>query len=231
MNDLSIFLIFSGFLVLCLILFNKLKNFNYKDPKPNKSSVTEWKVGPVINGNNHSVGVDRYPTNLDGGNFFIELPKTNGSLNSISTIVFNNIITKDSIIDIKFKFFGTGRVVAADNPNSIGTVSFMFQRKGDNWTGRDQYEYYRWYSPSYTVFHIDQFDIEYETSLNFCEDWTSVFGKHRYNGHNAEFLEALNNIQEFSIVFGGPGGRAHGVYATDFAVFQCLSIKHRTLNN
>lgn len=117
------------------------------------------------------------------------------------------------------------RFVPQESPGTPATVSLVFQRRGDNWTGRGRYEFYRWYAPPPSLREIAPGD--YEMTVRFDDPtWVSVQG--RASGLFPEaFRDAMVNAGSVGIVFGSAAARGHGVYATGPARFRLMSFDVR----
>ena len=97
---------------------------------------------------------------------------------------------------------------AANNVcNAPASVRLFLQRKGDNLTGKGEYEFFRWWSTAGIVLKDGTFtlDVPLEPAL-----WTSVFGK-RGNANPRAFAAALSHIDNAGVTFGGGCFYSHGV--------------------
>ena len=110
-----------------------------------------------------------------------------------------------------------------ESPGQASTVSLYFQRSGDNWSAKRKYQYYRWYAPEQSVRKVAA--GEYEMVANLTDpNWTSVMGQ-PMTVNPDYFREALAQTSQIGIAFGGPDGRAHGVYSTGPARFTLLEFR------
>ena len=110
-----------------------------------------------------------------------------------------------------------------ESPGQAGTVSLYFQRRGGNWSAKRQYEFYRWYVPAASVRQLARGEHEIVVSLS-DPDWISVMGKTAADDPQY-FRDALAQTRQIGIAFGGPSGRAHGVYNTAPARFTLLEFR------
>lgn len=117
----------------------------------------------------------------------------------------------------RFRIDGTTVFIPQERPTEIATVSLLIQRKGDDWSARGKYAAYRWYSG-------DQIALAPGEHVLSVPLTAEAFGD-VYGGHDPQaFAEALANVENIGLVFGSPGGRGHGVYATQPSSFALLSI-------
>jgi len=103
------------------------------------------------------------------------------------------------------------RIEAATAPGTPGMITLYFQRGGDNWSGRRQFETYRWYATFATQSPIRAGDHVMVAPLN--GPWTAVESSNART-NPAAFREALAGADQVGFVLGGGDGYGHGVYAT-----------------
>lgn len=99
------------------------------------------------------------------------------------------------------------RTEADNNCDNPAAVRLFLQRQGDDMSGAGQYEFYRWWSNAGTALKEGAVtvDVALEPAL-----WTSVFGKTGDN-NPAAFAEAMANIGNVGVTFGGGCFYGHGV--------------------
>ena len=101
-------------------------------------------------------------------------------------------------------------------------LTLYFQRRGDNWTGVEQYETYRWYASFAT--QADLSAKEYTIEARFDDNWTAIQTSSRATQPEA-FADALANAERIGFVLGGGDGLGHGVSATGPAKLIVKSFK------
>ncbi len=103
---------------------------------------------------------------------------------------------------------------------SVATVSLMFQRRGDDWSGQDEKASYRWYHAGQPLVTEGALDVPLVGG-----HWTNVFGKHDPHG----FEDAKANAANIGLVFGDPGAgaTAHGVTGSGKFSFVSRSSHER----
>jgi len=115
------------------------------------------------------------------------------------------------------------RIVPREHPDAPATLSLFFQRAGDSWSGKRQYEHFRWYAT-----HANRITLrpgEHEVSLPLSgSNWKSLSAA---TGDQvpAQFHDALANAERVGFVLGGGLSAGHGVYATGPARFTLLSFR------
>ena len=164
--------------------------------------VNGWYAGPWLGTVNYSPGITLQP--LAGGVVQFDIPTLPGQVDALVKPV--NVLPQSMSVAYQL----SAPVYYSTQPGGPPIISVAFQRRGDNWSGKNQYEYYRWYAvtkaelaPGSNIFSVDF------TSL----DWFDVWGQPA-SAHQAEFNAARADPQAVMITFGCDpcGGRSHGVY-------------------
>ena len=184
-----------------------------------------WEIGPIIRGKNYSQGMPLRPQPTRTGWSF-DFPVGSREAGHVHYVTFRpGPIAPRSRIVVRYRVdarAGT-RFVPQESPELRGTVSLYFQRRGDNWTAKGRYEYFRWYAPGATVREIAPGEHEISVRLD-DPNWISV--QARTAGSNPAALQAaLADIDRIGLVFGSTAARGHGVYATAPARFTLLSFR------
>jgi hypothetical protein len=112
--------------------------------------------------------------------------------------------------------------VPQEAPDAPATVSLYFQRRGDNWSGRRDFEFFRWFAPSETVQVIAPGEHEMTVRLD-NPNWVSVNGR-LVSTNPAAFNQALAETDRIGLLFGTSAARGHGVFSTGPARFTLLSF-------
>lgn len=184
-----------------------------------------WEIGPVVRGRNSSVGMPPAPTALDRGWFF-DFPYPDaraGHVNYVTTGT-GSLLGKSRIV-MRYRIDAPRgvRLAPRESPGAPATLTLYLQRRGDNWSGRRQYEHYRWYAT-----HANRVELspgEHEISLPLDgRNWKSIVSA-TGDQAPAQFRDALANAERVGFVFGGGLSAGHGVYATGPARFTLLSFR------
>lgn len=185
-----------------------------------------WEIGPDVRGMNYSVGMPLKPTPAGKRGWSFAFPYPSREAGHVHAVTYNSgpLINASKIV-MRYRIDAARgvRVEPQESPGLAGTVSLYFQRRGDNWSAKRKYEYYRWYVPAASVREISR--GEHEIVVNLSDpNWISVMGKPA-STNPAYFREALAQTSQIGIAFGGPSGRAHGVYSTGPARFTLLEFR------
>lgn len=183
-----------------------------------------WEIGPIIRGKNYSVGMPLRPTETQQGWSF-NFPVGSRAAGHVHYVTFRpGPLASKSQIRVRYRVVakrGT-RFIPQEQPEIPATVSLFIQRGGDNWTAKGRYEFYRWYAPAETVKQIAPGVHEITVDLDDPQ-WVSVAFRPAAQIPSA-FRAALQNADRMGLVFGSPGLRGHGVFATAPATFELLSF-------
>lgn len=190
-------------------------------------SAGTWQIGPIIRMRNYSVGMPLTPT-PSGRGWFFDFPYPDAGAGHVHYVTIDRgSFARASGITMRYRIEAAPRVrfVAQENRSAPATVSLFFQRRGDSWSGRGRYEFYRWYAPGSTVREIAPGD--HVMTVRFDDpNWVSVNGRPPGVAPEA-FRDALADSGGVGIVFGSAGARGHGVFATGTARFRLLSFEVR----
>lgn len=189
-------------------------------------NAADWEIGPDVRGRNYSVGMPLQPEPARRGGWSFDFPYPNAGVGHVHAVTFDpGPLTNASKIVIRYRVDADRRVQFApqETPDQPAVVSLYFQRRGDNWSGRRQFEFYRWYAPPASVQQIEP--GVYEMSVSFNDpNWGSVQGQ-RVQANPAAFEAALAQTGRVGIAFGSSGLRSHGVYSTGRAKFTLLEFR------
>ena len=185
-----------------------------------------WEIGPDVRGINYSVGMPLKPTPSGKRGWSFAFPYPSRDAGHVHAITYNSgpLINASRIV-MRYRIDaprGT-RFEPQESPGQLGTVSLYFQRRGDNWSAKRKYDFYRWYAPEHSVRKVSPGEFEIVVSLS-DPNWASVMGKPAAD-NAMYFREALAQTSQIGIAFGGPSGRAHGVYSTGPARFTLLQFR------
>ena len=183
-----------------------------------------WEIGPIIRSRNHSVGMPLQPTPSRQGWFF-DFPYPSVGAGHVHYVTFNHgPLTGRTRIVMRYRVDAEPgvRFVAREAPGRPATISVVFQRRGDNWSGRGRYETYRWYAPSASVMQLTP--GEHVMTVSLDDVWWSVQGT-ASTADPMGFHDAIDAADRVGIVFGTTEARGHGVYATGPARLTVLSFQ------
>ncbi len=173
----------------------------------------EWLIGPIIKGRNYSPGMPLQPTARRDGGFQIDLPQAPSSVHYVTFRHGSLAGKKRIVLRYRLETERGARVVATTDPNSPGIITPYFQRAGDNWSGRRQFESYRWYA-TFATQTLTPGEHEMVVPLN--GNWTAVETSSA-SSNPAGFRAAIANADQVGFVLGGGDGYGHGVHATGAA--------------
>lgn len=184
-----------------------------------------WEIGPVIRGKNYSVGMPLTPRPMRNGWSF-DFPNPDVEAGHVHYVTFRNgSLAGKSTIVMRYRIEARRgvRFVPQEQPAMPAKLSLYFQRRGDTWTAKGRYQYYRWYSPDQSVRLVAPGEYEVKVSLD-DPNWIPVMGG-TAGGNPQAFLDAKRNAETVGIVFGSDAARGHGVYATGPARFTLQSFQ------
>ena len=185
-----------------------------------------WEIGPIVRGRNSSVGMPPAPTPAGRGWYF-DFPFPSEQAGHVHYVTFRpGSLAGKSRIVVRYRVEAASGVsfVPRDRPQEPATVSLYLQRRGDNWSGRGPYQFYRWFAPPSTVKRIQPGVHEMTVSLNDGR-WLGVSGGRRAQDNRAAFAAALARTDRVGLLFGSSSRRGHGVYATGPARFTLVSFR------
>ena len=183
----------------------------------------DWQIGPEIRGTNYSVGVPRMMADTRDGPAFIFPADQRGQVKYVTRETGSLANARSLTIRYRIDASEGTRFVANERPSSPAMLSLYFQRRGDNWSAKNRYASYRWYSVSDKTLPLSP--GEHTITVNFRDEWGAVMGAHSRG--NPAFEDALENAERVGFVFGWSGGRGHGVHATGLARFTLLDFEIR----
>lgn len=186
----------------------------------------DWEIGPVIRGKNYSVGMPAAPFPTRGGGWTFDFPAPDVDAGHVHYVTFRpGSLRGKSRIVVRYRIDAApgARFVAKEYPDRTATVALYMQRRGDSWTAKGGYRYYRWYAPVATMRALAPGEAEMSVRLD-DPNWSSVMAD-RASGNRAAMAAALDDMGRIGLVFGSAGGRGHGVFATAPARFTLLSFR------
>lgn len=171
---------------------------------------SEWVIGPIIKGRNHSVGMPLHPTQGRNRTWHIDLPRHPGSVHYV-TFPHGSLQGKRRIV-MRYRIEAAPgvQVYASSEPGTTGIITPFFQRYGDNWTAKGRFEAFRWYG-TFATKKITRGDHIIVAPLD--SNWTAVRTSSAQTNPRG-FWDAVANADQVGFVLGGGDGYGHGVYAT-----------------
>ena len=193
------------FVIAGIIFFNTWQKKQKRKKEPvytNNPKNLDWYIGPF----DKSVGMPESPT-FEGEDLYFNFPGPSGSVNELCCFKIPRDLSKARAVSIRFRI-DCGGFVYPEYPNNPASAVIVLHRKGDDWLARDKTEHFRWYCKAMPKLAPGTFEVMVELPH---ENFKSVMGK----GTADDFLEAIRDLDYIGIGFGGGGGRAHGVHATE----------------
>lgn len=185
-----------------------------------------WEIGPNIRGRNYSVGMPPAPTPLRRGGWSFDFPYPRREAGHVHYVTHNpGPLIGASRIVVRYRIDAErgARFVPQEEPLEPAATSIFIQRRGDNWSAKRQYEYFRWYAPSHTVRRLAPGEYEMVVSIS-DPNWISVHGTTSAQ-NPAAFRATLEDTSSIGIVFGSAGLRGHGVFSTGRAKYTLLEFR------
>jgi hypothetical protein len=162
----------------------------------------------------YSPGMPDHPIAARDGWYF-DFPKAPGSVHYVllhvdmaaSTSISARITVEtkgDPVFDYKLE--------KSNTCNSPARVRFLLQRRGDDLSGKNGKQYYRWWSIG-AAYELAHGSAPLTASLTDTSQWTSVFGERAdaSAAATAGFHQALANLGNVGFTFGGGCFYGHGV--------------------
>lgn len=177
---------------------------NAADPKA-------WTIGPVIKGRNYSIDMPLHPAPRRGGGWQIDLPRAPGSVHYV-TFRHGSLAGKKRIV-MRYRIEAAPgvRIEPTTAPELPSMITLYFQRAGDNWSGRRNFETYRWYASFATQSPVVPGEHVIVAPLD--GNWTAVQATSARANPTA-FRNAIAAADQVGFVLGGGDGLGHGVHAT-----------------
>jgi hypothetical protein len=159
-------------------------------------------MGPQIRGAQYSIGM---PTTV-GDRWEFPSPTTAVPSPHVGYVTRPIPLAGKMRIRMTWEIEGDGPFLAARNTQIPPYLCLHFQRNGDDWSGANQFESYRWWSNDQV--NLAPGPASLEVAL-VRSAWVSVMG----NATDAEFSAAVNDVCCTGFTFGGADGKGHGAYS------------------
>ena len=163
----------------------------------------------------YSPGMPPHPTPQIGGGWYFDFPTEPNSVHYVLAAV-SMAASGDVEANISVTTTGTPVFVYNLQPDNNcvypAHVRFLLQQKGDDLSGRNGKQYFRWWSNS-VAYQLAPGQANLRASLTDLIQWTSVLGE-KANGSAAAttgFKQAIANLGNVGFSFGGGCFFGHGV--------------------
>jgi hypothetical protein len=163
----------------------------------------------------YSPGMPPHPKTQTAGGWYFDFPTDPNSVHYVLATV--NMAASDSI-DASILVTTSGTPVFVYNLQSGNNciypahVRFLLQERGDDLSGTNGKQYFRWWSTS-VAYQLAPGSASLSASLTDLGQWVSVFGE-RANANTAAtagFKQAVANLGNVGFSFGGGCFFGHGV--------------------
>jgi hypothetical protein len=163
----------------------------------------------------YSPGMPPHPTPRRGGGWYFDFPTAPNSVHYVVAAV--NMAASEyadaSILVITTETPAFVYNLQPDNTcNYPAHVRFLLQESGDDLSGTNGKQYFRWWSNS-VAYQLASGPANLRASLTDLSQWTSVFGE-KANASAAAvvgFKQAIANLGNVGLSFGGGCFYGHGV--------------------
>lgn len=163
----------------------------------------------------YSPGMPPHPTPRTGGGWYFNFPADPNSVHYVLAAV--NMVAA-SYVDASILVTTTGKpafVYGLQPDNTCvypAHVRFLLQEKGDDLSGSNGKQYFRWWS-NRVAYQLASGRANLRASLTDLSQWTSVFGEKANASATAAagFKQAMANLGNVGFSFGGGCFYGHGI--------------------
>lgn len=163
----------------------------------------------------YSPGMQAHPTPHTGGGWYFDFPTDPNSVHYVLAAVN---MAASGYVDASILVTATGTPVFLYNLQPDNTcvypaqVRFLLQEKGDDLSGTNDKQFFRWWSNS-EAYQLAPGPAKLSASLTDLSQWTSVFGEkaNASAAATAGFKQARANLGNVGFSFGGGCFYGHGV--------------------
>jgi hypothetical protein len=163
----------------------------------------------------YSPGMPPHPTPQIGGGWYFDFPTEPNSVHYVLAAVS---MAASGDVDANISVTTTGTPVFVYNLQPDNNcvypahVRFLLQQKGDDLSGRNGKQYFRWWSNS-VAYQLAPGQAQLSASLIDLSQWTSVLGEKANTSAaaTAGFKNAIANLGNVGFSFGGGCFYGHGV--------------------
>jgi hypothetical protein len=163
----------------------------------------------------YSPGMPPHPTPQTGGGWYFDFPTDPNSVHYVLAAV-NMAASNDVDASILVTTTGTAVFVYNLQPDNNcvypAQVRFLLQEKGDDLSGTNGKQYFRWWSNS-VAYQLASGQANLRASLTDLSQWTGVLGEkaNASAAATAGFKQAMANLDNVGFSFGGGCFYGHGV--------------------
>lgn len=179
------------------------------------SAPADWRFGPVIKGETYSPGMGVAPVETSSGFRFTFPTREPFEVDYVARGELD--LRRATAIRMRWRVTG-GDVIPTEGEAETATLGLVLQRRGDDWTGTGEAEFYRFYSPE--AFPLIEGEFERVIPLGGTQ-WGSVMGRR----NPAQFAETIAKLDSLGLTFGSAALRGHGARSTGAAMFELLSLE------
>jgi hypothetical protein len=185
---------------------------NDNDPSPASTTVPmsaeAWSI-------RYSPGMPPHPTPQTSGGWYFDFPMSPNSVHYVFAAVN---MAASSYVEAKILVATTGKpefVYQLQPDNTCiypAHVRFLLQEQGDDLSGTNGKQYFRWWSTS-VAYQLAPGQADLRASLSDLGEWVSVLGE-KANASAAAttgFRQAITNLANVGFAFGGGCFYGHGV--------------------
>lgn len=165
----------------------------------------------------YSPGMPPHPAPQTGGGWYFEFPTDPNSVHYVLAAVN---VAASSYVEANILVTNTKTPVFVydfQRQNTCGSpahVRFLLQEKGDDLSGTNGKQYFRWWS-NRVAYQLAPGQANMKASLTDLSQWTSVFGEkaNATAAAAAGYKQAIANLGSVGFSFGGGCFYGHGVAA------------------
>jgi hypothetical protein len=176
-----------------------------------------WQIGPVIDGEQISVGVPLRPLPHPEGWWFFDFPQAGGSVHYVTMPVGPLAGYSRVVLRYRVEAAPGVRIVPRTAPDSPSMLTPYLERRGLRWTST--YEAWRWFAAFARQSPI--MAGEFLLDVPLAGPWSAAMSTSNPDASQA----ALQDTGRLGMVFGGGDGAGHGAYATGPARFVLLELR------
>jgi hypothetical protein len=165
----------------------------------------------------YSPGMPPHPVPQQGGGWYFDFPTAPGSVNYVLAAV-NGAVAASRAVNATISISAIGTPIfdydfGPDNNCVVSAhVRLLLQQKGDDFSGKNGKQYFRWWSNA-VAHRLAPGSANLRAALTDFSQWTSVFGE-KANASAAAaagYKQALANLGNVGFSFGGGCFYGHGV--------------------
>jgi hypothetical protein len=166
----------------------------------------------------YSPGMPVYPSPRENGGWYFDFPSAPGSVHYVTAAVdMAAVKSVTATIEVTATGNPTFEYALQSNNTCINPahVRLLLQQKGDDLSGANGKQYYRWWSIN-AAYRLTQGSTTLTAEVSDPSQWLSVFGEKADSSPAARagFRQAMSNLGAVGFSFGGGCFYGHGVRVT-----------------